>query len=109
MPSVTVHFDPAVGSVADGMAAFTVALAETFESHLAVGRDKIQIMPVALAATPVGHSVAIEIKARDTEARDDALVQGFVAAVDALARAQLGVTCRIRYLRYPDRFIAAAN
>lgn len=109
MPSVTVHFDPAVTSVADRMAAFTGELADLIEASLAVGRDKIQILPVALAVPPIGRTVAIEIKARDTSARDTALLQDFVAAIDALSREKLGVVCRIRYLRTDDAVIVAAN
>jgi len=109
MPTVSVHFDPGVASVSDGMADFAAALADLIERRLAVARDKIQIMPVALAQTPVGRAVAIELKARDTDARDDKLLQDFVAAVDALSREKLGVICRIRYLRTTETAIVAAN
>jgi hypothetical protein len=109
MPTVTVHFDPGVASVADGMAGFTAELAKLIESRLSVGRDKIQIMPVALAGPPIGRAVAIELKARDTAARDDALLAAFVDAVDVLSREKLGVICRIRYLRTAENSIVAAN
>lgn len=109
MPSVCVYFDPQVTTAVEGVPAFAEALASLIETSLGVGPEKIQIMSLAMAHPPVGRSVYIEIKARDKESRSDDLLNAFIAKVDGLSRARLGVVCRIRYTRVPEGVLVAAN
>lgn len=109
MPSITVHFDPANGAVDDGFAEFAAQAAEAAETVLGAAPDKIQVLSLAMAHPPLGLPIYIEIKTRDTENRPDAVVETFVARVDALSRKYFETPCRIRYFRYPGSFLAAAN
>ncbi len=66
-------------------------------------------MFVELAHPPLGQPVHIEIKARDNERRSDEVLADFVGQVDECTTRSFGDRCRIRYFRYPDEFLAAAN
>ena len=66
-------------------------------------------MPIALAHPPLGRVAYVEIKARDSDARTDAVVQQFIVALDSLTQAVFGGPCRIRYTRVPGDLLVTAN
>ena len=109
MPSVCIHHGPHQRIPASAFAELAHALAAAIESCLGAEREKVQIMAVPLSHPPLGRPVYVEIKARDSEARGDAVLAAFIDQVDALTFEAFGCRCRIRYFRYPGAFLAAAN
>ncbi len=109
MPSVSLHYGPAHALDAAAFETFAARLADVIIDTLGAAPETVQIMPVPLAHTPLGTPVYVEIKARDADARTDAVLDAFVARVDALTFESFGARCRIRYFKYPGTFLAAAN
>lgn len=109
MPSVCIHYGPDQLTSPRQFADLAEELAATIERCLGADREKIQIMPVQLAHPPLGRPVYIEIRARDSKARGDEVLRGFIDQVDEITFRAFGARCRIRYFRYPGEFLAAAN
>lgn len=109
MPTVSIHYGPDHALDAAAFAALAEDMAELIEQWLGPERQKIQIMPIALAHPPLGRVACVEIKARDSDARTDAVVQQFIAALDSLTQEVFGGPCRIRYTRVPGDLLVAAN
>ncbi len=109
MPSVCIHYGPDQHLSPRQFADLAQELAAAIENGLGADRDKIQIMPVQLAQPPLGRPVYIEIKARSNEARGEEVLGRFIDQVDEITFRAFGTRCRIRYFRYPDGFLAAAN
>lgn len=109
MPSVCVYYGDDQHLDAHQFKALGEELVVVIERCLGTERSKIQIMPVALAHTPFGTPVYIEIKARDTKTRTDDVLEKFIGQMDDVTSRTFGHPCRIRYFRYPAEFLAAAN
>lgn len=109
MPSVALHYGPDHSLNAEHFKKLGDALVDAAQRVLGAELDKIQVMPIELAHTPVGRPIYIEIKARDTASRPDELLQSFVDEVDEISFQAFKVRCRIRYFKYPGTFLVATN
>ena len=109
MPSFSIHYGPEHKLDSRTFSGMAESLAGLAKDMLSAKPATIQILPVALAHTPLGSPIYVEIQARDEEHRSGEILTEFLKEVDAVTFETFGVRCRIRYFRFPASFLAAIN